>query len=401
MRKPSTERRKGCVNNLDGWFRIMLRDLVDEDHCSIVVYMVRTQDHIIVEIPEGIDIQPLLGIHRWASILTPNYAAHNVDRFSVIYEYNYTKFDHPKKRGWSESFPDSPPLPPNFPINSPYPPPILHGAMPPQPSLGALPLPAPPPLPPQPVPRTQTSPTSDPRRRLSAGSLARQTESSLPNDPTHRDAAESATSGRASFDHLDAGRSDLRRTENSEEVRVKQEELQAAVQEYQVRRTRDSSTLTNHDGTPRSQSLVKEELNDLVAEYLTRVKREVKQEANGDRWIKKEEDDDERSTTAVTERSGSSERKHDRRSDTMSMPPTRPTVDSKFHVVKQEERDFPWLKQEEEDLSERSTMTASVAPDREWFEREDRSEGTIPRQPKRPGEMQDPLLSKRIKSEPQ
>lgn len=42
MRKPSTERGKGCVNNLDGWFRIMLRDLVDEDHCSIVVYMVRT-----------------------------------------------------------------------------------------------------------------------------------------------------------------------------------------------------------------------------------------------------------------------------------------------------------------------------------------------------------------------
>ncbi|KAG5221604.1 hypothetical protein IMY05_C4371001600 [Salix suchowensis] len=245
---------------------------------------------------------------------------------------------------------------------------------------------------PQPVSRTQTSSTSDPRRRLSAGSLARQAESSLPNDPTHRDAAESATSGRASFDHLDAGRSDLRRTENSEEVRVKQEELQAAVQEYQVRRTRDSSTLTNHDGTPRSQSLVKEELNDLVAEYLTRVKREVKQEANGDRWIKKEEDDDERSTTAVTERSGSSERKHDRRSDTMSMPPTRPTVDSKFHVVKQEERDFPWLKQEEEDLSERSTMTASVAPDREWFEREDRSEGTIPNNPSVRGKCRIPTF---------
>ncbi|KAF7433423.1 hypothetical protein PC9H_005375 [Pleurotus ostreatus] len=401
MRKPSTERGKGSVNNLDGWFRIMLRDLVDEDHCSIVVYMVRTQDHVIVEIPEGIDIQPLLGIHRWASILTPSYAAHNVDRFSVIYEYNYTKFDHPKKRGWSESFPDSPPLPPNFPINSPYPPPILHGAMPPQPSLGALPLPAPPSLPPQPVPRTQTSPTPDPRRRLSAGSLARQAESSLPNYPTHRDAEESVPSGRASFDHLDTGRSDSRRTENSEEVRVKQEELQAAVQEYQARQTRDSSTLTNHDGAPRSQSIVKEELNDLVAEYLARVKQEVKQEGCGDRWIKEENDEDERSTTAVTGGSESRERKHDRRSGTLSMSPSRFTEDSESHVVKQEEKDFSWLKQEEEDLTERSSMTASVAPDRGWFKRGGRYEGTIPRQPKRLAEVQDPRLLKRIKSEPQ
>ncbi|KDQ28986.1 hypothetical protein PLEOSDRAFT_1082887 [Pleurotus ostreatus PC15] len=243
--------------------------------------------------------------------------------------------------------------------------------MPPQPSLGALPLPAPPSLPPQPVPRTQTSPTPDPRRRLSAGSLARQ-----------------------------AGRSDSRRTENSEEVRVKQEELQAAVQEYQARQTRDSSTLTNHDGAPRSQSIVKEELDDLVAEYLARVKQEVKQEGCGDRWIKEENDEDERSTTAVTGGSESRERKHDRRSGTLSMSPSRFTEDSESHVVKQEEKDFSWLKQEEDDLTERSSMTASVAPDRGWFKRGGRYEGTIPRQPKRLAEVQDPRLLKRIKSEP-
>ncbi|KAL4265082.1 hypothetical protein AB1N83_004403 [Pleurotus pulmonarius] len=410
MRKLSTERGKGCVNNLDGWFRIMLRDLVEEDHCTIAVYMVKT-DHVIVEIPEGIDVEPLLGIHRWANILTPSYAAHNLDKFSIIYEYHYAKFDHPKKKGWSEFFPESPPLPSNFPIISPYPPPILHGAMAQQRPVGALPLPAPLPLTPLPVPRTQTGPiqdppTRDPRRKVPADSLAREAESSflLPNDPTHRDTAESATYGRASFDHLNTGRSDPPRTDNSEEVRVKEEELQAAVQEYQARQTRDASILTNQDGT-RLESLVKEELSNLVAEYIARVeqevKQEVKQEVHGDGWIKKEDADRERSTTANTEVSDPRVLKHERRSETISTPSPSFTEDSKPHVVKQEDQEILWLKHEEEDLPESSTTTVSVAPDRGWFKREDRYEGTVPRQLKRRGEVKDPRLSKRIKSEPQ
>lgn len=177
---------------------------------------------------------------------------------------------------------------------------------------------------------------------------------------------------------------------------MKQEELQAAVEEYQARQTRDSSTLTNQDGAPRLDSFVKEELRGLVAEYVARVeqevKQEVKQEVHGDGWIKKEDSEGKRSTTAETE-----VLKHERRSETISTPSPSFTEDSKSHVVKLEDQEILWLKREEEDLPERS----SVDPDHGWFKRENRYEGTVPRRPKRPGEVKDPRLSKRIKSGPQ
>ncbi|EAU92051.1 hypothetical protein CC1G_06038 [Coprinopsis cinerea okayama7 len=166
-----------AVNQITAWFEVMLdnRHPQTRPHC---IYYQKTHRNVIVELPPTVQIEYILGTHRYARFLDrgihvgPDQAAH-------IYEYNYRRFNHPERTNWSAGYPSYSRRPPNFPIRTPYPPPELappppghiHYAIPPvfpplplfepaEPQASTSSKPSPP-KPPSPAPRTASPPPAN------------------------------------------------------------------------------------------------------------------------------------------------------------------------------------------------------------------------------------------------
>lgn len=126
-------------NRLAAWVQLILQDK-DIDAKVQCVFGMGTRDEVIVQLPYGTDIQPLLGEHKLAIISKRWDGNPNDDRASCFFEYNFRNNGDPSNHNWAEECPDVTPevVPP---VKSPYPEP--GWAEPPR-SIRSLVFPIPP-----------------------------------------------------------------------------------------------------------------------------------------------------------------------------------------------------------------------------------------------------------------
>ncbi|KAG1846568.1 hypothetical protein DFJ58DRAFT_798822 [Suillus subalutaceus] len=126
-------------NNLAAWVQLILQD--KDIHAQVeLIFSMGTRDEVIVQLPLGTDIQPLLGEHKYAIISKKWDGNPNDDKASCFFEYNFRNNGDPGNHNWAEVCPDvTPELVP--PAKSPYPEP--GWAEPPR-SIRSLVLPIPP-----------------------------------------------------------------------------------------------------------------------------------------------------------------------------------------------------------------------------------------------------------------
>ncbi|KAG2073744.1 hypothetical protein BDR04DRAFT_1094284 [Suillus decipiens] len=143
-------------NRLAAWVQLILQDK-DIDAKVQCIFGMGTRDEVIVQLPYGIDIQPLLGEHKIANISKRWDGNPNDDRASCFFEYNFRNNGDPSNHNWAEEYPD---VTPEFvpPVKSPYPEP--GWAEPPR-SIRNLVLPIPH-RPVLPTPEAEPTPTPDP-----------------------------------------------------------------------------------------------------------------------------------------------------------------------------------------------------------------------------------------------
>ncbi|KAJ6478034.1 hypothetical protein C8R47DRAFT_1139197 [Mycena vitilis] len=170
-RVPST-----YVNAVVAWICCMVRDLCDTeiDKSNVRIFYQSTHRDIIAEIELATltSVAPLLGAHHSFKFLTPKHVG-DANRTSIIYEYNYERFNSPERTNWTTVLATYTYLPPDFAIKNEsvgfaYPTPSPSDAKRPQsakPLLGRLILghpdcppdiPAPLPPPPQAAPAQPT-----------------------------------------------------------------------------------------------------------------------------------------------------------------------------------------------------------------------------------------------------
>ncbi|KAJ3533976.1 hypothetical protein NM688_g7204 [Phlebia brevispora] len=100
---------------------------------------------VIAKFPQGVDLGPIFGEHRWPDILegdVPN-------KRSFIFPYNYRRLGHPAEHNWTTHAPAGDP-PPHFgrpPFRQPYPPGLYADHREKSCSSLALPMPEPAPVP--------------------------------------------------------------------------------------------------------------------------------------------------------------------------------------------------------------------------------------------------------------
>ncbi|KAG1782052.1 hypothetical protein EV702DRAFT_505263 [Suillus placidus] len=126
-------------NRLAAWVQLILQDK-DIDAKVQCVFGMGTRDEVIVQLPYGTDIQPLLGEHKLAIISKRWDGNPNDDRASCFFEYNFRNNGDPSNHNWAEECPDVTPevVPP---VKTPYPEP--GWAEPPR-SIRSLVFPIPP-----------------------------------------------------------------------------------------------------------------------------------------------------------------------------------------------------------------------------------------------------------------
>ncbi|KAI6145393.1 hypothetical protein BKA82DRAFT_4164361 [Pisolithus tinctorius] len=85
------------------------------------IYRMKTRDEMIVQLPLGTDISPLLGEHHWPSFVKgwKNHSGAG-GQSTLVFLYNWQNNGDPANRNWEEFFPNILPLH-SVPIKSPYP----------------------------------------------------------------------------------------------------------------------------------------------------------------------------------------------------------------------------------------------------------------------------------------
>ncbi|KAG2129867.1 uncharacterized protein EDB93DRAFT_1256070 [Suillus bovinus] len=150
-RVPKSRDRKD-FDRLAAWVQLILQDKDIGAKVECILSM-GTRDEVIVQLPKGTDIQPLLGEHKLAIISKKWDGNPNDDRASCFFEYNFRNNGEPSNHNWAENFPghDPGPAPP---VKSPYPEPDWAE---PSRSIRSLVLPIPP-RPPLPTPEAELAP---------------------------------------------------------------------------------------------------------------------------------------------------------------------------------------------------------------------------------------------------
>lgn len=140
-------------NRLAAWVQLILQDK-DIDAKVECIFSMGTRDEVIVQLPKGTDIQPLLGEHKLAIISKRWDGNPNDDRASYFFEYNFRNNGDPSNHNWAEECPH---VTPKFvpPVKSPYPEPGWAEA--PR-SIRSLVLP----IPPRPLPTPEAEPAPIP-----------------------------------------------------------------------------------------------------------------------------------------------------------------------------------------------------------------------------------------------
>lgn len=140
-------------NRLAAWVQLILQDK-DIDAKVECIFGMGTRDEVIVQLPKGTDIQPLLGEHKLAIISKRWDGNPNDDRASCFFEYNFRTNGDPSNHNWAEECPH---VTPKFvpPVKLPYPEPGWAEA--PR-SIRSLVLP----IPPRPLPTPEAEPTPIP-----------------------------------------------------------------------------------------------------------------------------------------------------------------------------------------------------------------------------------------------
>ncbi|KAJ7246548.1 hypothetical protein B0H12DRAFT_757434 [Mycena haematopus] len=133
------------INAVVGWLCCMVHDLCDIaiDASKVRLFSQSTHRDLVAEIdlndPKPLELNfnlnLLLGAHHSSAFLTPEYAGQD-NRTSLLYEYNYVRFNSPEKTNWTSYTASYTNLPANFPIKhedtgSAYPTPSPIGAKPP------------------------------------------------------------------------------------------------------------------------------------------------------------------------------------------------------------------------------------------------------------------------------
>ncbi|KAF7355716.1 hypothetical protein MSAN_01489500 [Mycena sanguinolenta] len=109
------------VNAVVGWVYCMVRDLCDcnINPSNIRIFSQSTHRHLIVELysssPDKLNLHLLLGAHHSSAFLTPKYAGQD-NRTSILYEYDYVRFNSPEKTNWTSYTATYETLPPEFAI---------------------------------------------------------------------------------------------------------------------------------------------------------------------------------------------------------------------------------------------------------------------------------------------
>ncbi|KAH7929506.1 hypothetical protein BV22DRAFT_1029344 [Leucogyrophana mollusca] len=153
MASSSRDRGDNDVNRLGTWVHIVLQDK-GVNAMPESVFMMGTRDEVIVQLPLGTNIRPLLGEHRWATF----WKGHTNDAgSSYVFEYNYQNNGDPANHSWAEYYPQN--LGPGAPVTIPYPEPRWV-----QPITTIKNLVLPIPIPPRPVekPTPESVPTTPP-----------------------------------------------------------------------------------------------------------------------------------------------------------------------------------------------------------------------------------------------
>ncbi|OCH95994.1 hypothetical protein OBBRIDRAFT_787842 [Obba rivulosa] len=114
------DRKSDYYNVLSAWVRFML----GKKHWVEFVYSVNTRADVIVQLPEDVDIAPILGAHKWYNFLARG-DQKDRHRVSYVFEYNYRDRGQPSNHGWQPHEPllEEPPAHLRFPVKFPYPPP--------------------------------------------------------------------------------------------------------------------------------------------------------------------------------------------------------------------------------------------------------------------------------------
>ncbi|KAI0269199.1 hypothetical protein BC834DRAFT_617158 [Gloeopeniophorella convolvens] len=149
------------INRVSAWVSWVLR----KRSVVEVVYTMSTRDEIIVKVPKGIDIAPLLGKHKFYEICSNGFPDPTIA--SCIYEYDYERGGDPASHSWKENIVSDEQIPPGF-FRDPYPTPTW-APKPSQLSVAVFPLPdfcprSPPPEPlslPE-VPKSTQQPKAEP-----------------------------------------------------------------------------------------------------------------------------------------------------------------------------------------------------------------------------------------------
>ncbi|TFK64285.1 hypothetical protein BDN72DRAFT_274814 [Pluteus cervinus] len=116
------------LSNVGAWFELMLREEYPGTK-ALTIYTQGTHDNVIVKLPSNVDLNKILGAHRWGRILKPPYTGNEMEGTSWIYEYNYGSYNDPARTNWKSNFPEYS-IGSGFPIKYPYPEPEL-GSSPP------------------------------------------------------------------------------------------------------------------------------------------------------------------------------------------------------------------------------------------------------------------------------
>ncbi|KAI0637889.1 hypothetical protein C8Q77DRAFT_1088280 [Trametes polyzona] len=137
-------------NRLCAWVYFML----GKTHEVEAVFSVNTRNEVIVQLPQSVDLAPILGAHPWRRCLMRG-DPKDKDRVSYVFEYDYRNRGEPGNHNWLETLPTvsgDPPPHLRFPVVFPYP--HVSWASPKGKNCADLALPLPPVRRPTPVPDT-------------------------------------------------------------------------------------------------------------------------------------------------------------------------------------------------------------------------------------------------------
>ncbi|KAI0722187.1 hypothetical protein C8T65DRAFT_628528 [Cerioporus squamosus] len=137
-------------NLLCAWVRFML----NKEHEVECVFAVNTRNEVIVQLPQDVNIVPILGAHPWRKVLAGGHRK-DINRVSYVFAYDYCNKGDPAKHNWQEIYPTvtgDPPEHLRFPVKFPYP--HVSWASPRGKNCNDIALPLPPMRQPTPVPDT-------------------------------------------------------------------------------------------------------------------------------------------------------------------------------------------------------------------------------------------------------